>query len=86
MSIAVACAHHAEGSGHVSPPSAATPLVLAAVAGGVFALVLFSLITVGAPSEFLWVLVLQLAAGNRRVLEKGRDRVRLVPLHAGLLP
>ena len=62
-----------------------TPLVLAAVAGAIFALVLFALVTMDVPSGFVWVPVLQVAAGSRRLLEKGRDLAMYVAPPARLV-
>lgn len=68
MSTGQATAPQTEEAVSLAPGSAprmlpagypASPLVLAAVAGAVFALVLFSVVTIGTPSEFVWALVLQ---------------------------
>ena len=63
-----------------------SPLVLAAIAGAVFALVLFALITVRVPHELVWVVVLQLAASNRRLLRTGLALAAFVAPYPRLLP
>lgn len=60
---------------------AASPLVLAGVTGAIFALVLFSLITVTVPCELFWLAVLQLTLGNARLIRTCRAlaTVRVAP-------
>ena len=95
MSIALASAPQAGTCATTLVPSSArwralagpaSPLVLAAVAGAVFALVLFSLATINVPYEFICVLVVQLVSGNRRLLTRSRDLAMLLALHMKLLP
>ena len=62
------------------------PLVLAAIAGSVFALVLFALITVEVPHQLVWVVVVQVAASNWRLVRTGRALAMFVAPYPRLLP
>lgn len=61
----------------------ASPLVLAAVAGSAFALVLFSLLTLNIPYEWICILVVQLVSCNRRLLAGNRHLVMLLVPSSG---
>lgn len=63
-----------------------SPLVLAAIAGSIFALVSFALITVEVPHELVWVMVLRLAPSNLRLLNTLWTLPMLVAPYPRLLP
>ena len=96
MSTALASVLQAEGCARGPGPKSfpqspalacpTSPLVLAAVAGAGFALVLFALITVEVPYELIWMVVFQLAASNRRLLDTLRALVMPVAQYPRLLP
>lgn len=87
MSIALASALQAGTRAIKEAPSSAgaralecpaSPLVLAAVAGAVLALVLFSLVTLSVPYQLICILVVQLVSRNGRLLARTRDLAMLV--------
>jgi hypothetical protein len=88
MSMALASALQAGSRATTPVPSSAgarplacpaSPLVLAAVAGAVLALVLFSLVTLSVPDQMICVLVVQLGwSGNVRLLARSRGLAMLV--------
>jgi hypothetical protein len=70
------------GSAWRIPDVAGSPLVLAAVTGATFALVLFTLITVAVPRELLWFAALQLTLGHVGLIHRigsGRGLVSAIP-------
>lgn len=65
----------AAGSARWALRGAASPLVLAAVIGASFALVLFSLVMVGVPRELFWLAVLQVTLGGAQPIKTCRALV-----------
>lgn len=64
---------------------AASPLVLAAVTGAIFALVTFSVVTLNVPRDLLGLAILHVTLGSARLIRTCRALVMRTPAYPRLL-